>query len=198
MLSVLPILFYVFFLNFIELQDNLNKFIALSIWFITLHILFWATIEEILKYLVVKINLKNSELDEPIDIMLYMIIAGLGFAAFENILILIGAHPLFTLPDIFILTFFRFITATFLHALCSGVIGYFWALSFYQTKQKKKLFFTGLILASLLHGFYNFAIIVIGGIEGILIIITILIGLFIFTLLAFPKLKKIKSICIIK
>jgi len=53
-----------------------------------------AFVEEYLKYLVIKFEiLKNSELDEPFDIMLYMIISALGFAALENILILIGYHP---------------------------------------------------------------------------------------------------------
>ena len=48
-----------------------------------------ATIEEIAKFLVIKIKvLKSSELDEPLDIPLYMIIAALCFAAVENILVL--------------------------------------------------------------------------------------------------------------
>lgn len=196
MLSVLPIIIFVSLLIFLGLQNNLNEFIASSLLLLTLHILFWATAEEILKYLAVKINLKGSELDEPIDFMFYMIIAGLGFAALENILILFGAHPIFTLPDMFILAFLRFISATFLHALCSGLIGYFWALSFYQIKQRKKLFFTVIGVASLLHFFYNFSIIVIGGLESALIVTTILIGLFIFILFSFKKLKKIKSICL--
>jgi RsiW-degrading membrane proteinase PrsW (M82 family) len=41
-----------------------------------------ALIEELLKYLLVKINvLGHHEFDEPLDTMLYMIIAALGFAA---------------------------------------------------------------------------------------------------------------------
>jgi RsiW-degrading membrane proteinase PrsW (M82 family) len=42
---------------------------------------------EIFKYLVVRFKvIKNPAFDEPTDIMLYMIIAALGFAAVENIL----------------------------------------------------------------------------------------------------------------
>lgn len=202
MLSPLPLIVFVLLLDFLKLRNNLDAFLASSILFFTLYIFLLATIEEVLKYLVVKINLKNSEIDEPTDIMIYMITAGLGFAAFENILVLFGAHPLFdpllVLPGIFVLVFLRFISATFLHALCSGIIGYFLALSFFETKNRKKLLITGIIIASLLHGLYNFAIIIISGALGVLFMIIILIGLFIFILFGFQKLKKIKSICEVK
>ena len=202
MASILPIIFIVIF--FFEFLENVKNIVVLSIILLAIHVLFWATIEEILKYLVVQYNvLRNSELDEPVDIMLYMIIAGLGFAAFENILILFGAHPILTLPEIFILAFLRFISATIGHALWSGLIGYYMALSFFETKNRKKLFFTGLGIASLLHGLYNLPIILIdkGMYEPIPIIILasipiiILIGLAIFILFGFKKLKKLKSVC---
>ena len=196
MLSTMPIIFVTLFLIEIELMSNIKKFFALSLAFSALYILFLATIEEILKYLVVKYSiLRSSELDEPVDIMLYMIIAGVGFAGFENILVLLGAHPLFTLPNLLFLTFLRFITATIGHALWSGLLGYYMALSFFDTKNRKKLFFTGLGITSFLHGLYNFAILNIEGLYGLLIMIAILVGLFIFVLSGFKKLKKIKSVC---
>ncbi len=194
MLSTLPIIFVVIF--FSEFLKDIENIVALSITLLALYILFWATIEEVLKYLVVRYNvLRSSEFDEPVDIMLYMIIAGVGFAALENILILFGLHPLLTLPEIFFLAFLRFISATIGHALWSGLIGYYMALSFFDTKNQKKLLFFGIIIASLLHGLYNFAILGIGGILGALIVIAILIGLFIFILFAFKKIKKKKSVC---
>ncbi len=196
MLSTLPIIAFVLLPMIFNIWEKIEHTVTLSIYFLVLHIFFWATIEEVLKYLVVKISvLKNSELDEPTDIMLYMIIAGLGFAALENIIILLGVHPVLQLPEILFLTGLRFVSATILHALCSGVIGYFWALSFFETKNRKKLLITGIVLASLLHWFYNFSIIVIGGWLGALLIIITLIGLAIFVLIGFKKLKKLKSIC---
>ena len=194
MLSTLPIILVViFFFDFIK---NIENIVALSIFLLALYILFWATTEEVLKYLVVKYNvLRSSELDEPVDIMLYMIIAGLGFAALENILVLLGAHPVLTLPEMTLLAFLRFISATIGHALWSGLIGYYMALSFFEPKKRKKFLFTGIGISSFLHGLYNFAIMGIGGILGALIVITILIGLFIFIFFAFKKLKKMKSVC---
>lgn len=146
-----------------------------------------ALVEEAAKYLVVKIGvLRSSELDEPLDIMLYMIIAALGFAALENILYLIDASlspvldvdcPVFftnithflsvlfghafsekIFYTVFLTNIFRFFGAVFGHALWSGALGYFLALSFYEPKQRLKLLTWGFILAVSLHAAFNYAI----------------------------------------
>ncbi len=155
-----------------------------------------ALVEEFLKYLVVKGKVSNSsEFDEPLDIMLYMIISALGFAASENILILFSLGPTFLLEKTFSISVFRFFGATFLHALCSGFLGYFLALSFFETKNRIKLLIAGLGIATLLHGLYNFSIIEIEGDLAFFIPILILISLAIFTVLGFKRLKKLKSVC---
>ena len=118
-----------------------------------------ALIEEILKYLVVKEGvLSDPELDEPLDVMLYMVIVGLGFAALENIFYLFSLGQPFIIINTLSLVLFRFLGATFLHALCSGTIGFFLALSFFETKHKFKLITVGILMAVLLHGLYNFYI----------------------------------------
>lgn len=156
-----------------------------------------ALVEELLKYLVIKFFvLGHPELDEPIDIMLYLIISALGFAALENILILLT--PLgeaFNFTEDITVSFSRFIGATFLHTLCSGVLGFFLAFSFFDTRNRKKLFAFGLLTAVVLHGLYNFAIMEIEGIWQNLIPLIILISLAIFTTWGFRKLKKLKSVC---
>ena len=158
-----------------------------------------ALVEEYLKYLVVKLEvLRSSELDEPIDIMLYMIIAGLGFAALENILILINYHPFLQLPKTLEIIILRFLTATFLHALCSGIVGYFLAISFFNLKKQKKFLLMGLGIAIALHGSYNLSIIKIDDWKKFIspvIILIILIGAAWFVSLGFKKLKRLKSIC---
>lgn len=121
-----------------------------------------ALVEEFTKYFIVKKKALNSkEFDEPVDAMVYMIVAALGFAALENILILFTiGEPLFV-KDIALISSFRFLGATFLHALASGVIGYFMGLSFYHKENRKKLIFKGLVIATILHGFFNISIIII-------------------------------------
>ena len=156
-----------------------------------------AFVEEIMKYLVVKKQvLKDPEFDEPVDAMLYMIIAALGFAALENLFILFPLTQPFQFFETFMMSVFRFVGATFLHALCSGLIGYFLALSFLQSKNGFKLRYTGIAMAVLLHGLYDFSIIKIESSLRFVMPVIILIGLTIFISLGFKKVKKLKSICL--
>ena len=127
--------------------------------------------------------------------MLYMIIAALGFAAFENLLILLPMNANFQFFEAAFVSIFRFIGATFLHALCSGLIGYYLALSFYQTKNRLRLTIKGILIATLLHGLYDFSIMKVEGSFKFMIPITILMGLIIFITIGFQKVKKLKSIC---
>lgn len=155
-----------------------------------------ALVEEGLKYLVVKKKvLRNSEFDEPIDALLYMIIAALGFAALENILVLFPLGTKFFIKEALSISIFRFLGATFLHALCSGTIGYFLALSLFETKNRTKFLIAGLGISTLLHGLYNFSIINMKGNLRILIPIIILISLSIFISFGVKRLKKMKSVC---
>lgn len=155
-----------------------------------------ATVEELLKFLVVKNKvLSDSEFDEPVDAMIYMIIAALGFAASENILIFLGLGPSLYLHQALGLSAVRFLGATFLHALCSGAAGYFLALSFFKTEKKLELISLGLLISIVLHGFYNFSIMEVEGSLKFFFPLFILIGLAIFLTFAFKRLKKMKSIC---
>jgi RsiW-degrading membrane proteinase PrsW (M82 family) len=174
--------------------EQISPLLALILY----HFIAIALIEELIKYLVVRQNiLKNQEFDEPVDAMLYMIIAALGFAALENILVLFPIGRSFL--DTMYITGFRFIGATFLHALCSAVIGYFLALSLFETKKRFRLIATGLIISSLLHGLYNLSIInIVNDISFIIIPIIILIGLALFVSSGFRRLKRIASTCKVK
>lgn len=125
-------------------------------------------IEEFTKFLPLKIFLfKSPYLDEGTDFIFYMIISALSFAGIENILILKMGEPLIKMTEIVSLLLGRFLTATFLHSLTSGIFGYFLYLSYLNLKRKNIIFLKGLFLVSLLHGFYNFLII---SIEGSFII----------------------------
>lgn len=159
-----------------------------------------ALIEETVKYAAVRISMFNSpELDESVDIIIYMIIAGLGFAALENILFLISEfYPLITPVQTVQAITARFLSATFLHTLSSGTLGYFLILSFSHLKKKRLLFFLGLAIATLLHGTYNFAIIRLENPLRILSVLSILIGTSIFLSYGFKKAKRSKPLCNLK
>ena len=158
-----------------------------------------ALIEELLKYLVVRLAvLGDGEFDEPTDAALYMIIAALGFAAIENIIILFASDPKLYLLETFSFSIFRFVSATFLHALCSGMVGYFLALSLRNGKKRFSLLFLALAIAALLHGAYNFSIISIEGSKRFIIPVVIIVALALFLSQGLKKLKRLKSVCLIK
>jgi len=119
-----------------------------------------AATEEILKFLVVyfRVIKRTNQLDEPVDAMIYMIVAALGFAAIENIFLLVplAANGFLSTLEI---TFSRFIGATLLHALASAIIGYYLALSMFRARKKFLPLIHGFTLAILLHGFYNIFVI---------------------------------------
>jgi protease PrsW len=180
--------------------------------FLVYHFLLVSLIEELAKFFVVKFKvMKSSELDEPVDIMLYMIISALGFAALENliyILPLLFPGEQMTIYQAGIISFFRFSGSTLLHALCSATIGFFLAYSILTHRFKLLYLSFGIALAVLLHGLFNISIIGIEGgltnknsflfISSIGCLITLLVLLSIAVSLGFKKLKKTASVCRIK
>lgn len=163
-----------------------------------LSIIFLASgiIEEAVKLLAVRVGLyKTSEPDEPIDWVLFMIISALGFAALENVLVLANQGAVTSLKALEFMSF-RFISATFLHALCSGSIGYFWVLS--RCKNKKAYIWLGFLAIASLHAFYNWAIMRMEGINKFLVPIIIIMVLSLFLSFGIKHLKRLKSTCEIK
>jgi RsiW-degrading membrane proteinase PrsW (M82 family) len=155
-----------------------------------------ALVEELVKYSVVRIWVFSSpELDEPLDVMLYMVISALGFALLENIVLFFAADHPYTIGAAFSFALIRFLGAVFLHTLTSGTLGFFVALSLCSAKNKKLLFLFGLAIAVILHGFYNLAITQVTGFWQYSIPAIIVIILAVFTTYGFIRLKKLKSIC---
>lgn len=120
------------------------------------HFFLWAAfVEEITKFLAVKfIVLNNPEFDEPVDAMIYMIAASLGFAAIENILILFKVMP-DGLQGTLQLWALRSVGATLLHALAGAMVGYFLSLSWFYHEHQQKLVAIGIILAGIFHFVFN-------------------------------------------
>lgn len=122
----------------------------------TSYFFLWAAVvEEAVKFYAVRmLILRNPQFDEPIDAMIYMITAGLGFAAMENILVMFRVFPDGTQATLATWAL-RFTGATLLHALSSGILGYFLAMSWFFRGHKKKLLFIGLIMATIFHFTFN-------------------------------------------
>ena len=156
-------------------------------------IVLWAAAEELLKYIGALVSgLKQRDMEEPIDAVIYMITAALGFSALENALFLFNLldNGLFT--QSIITGNSRFLGATLLHVATSAVIGVFIGFSFYKRPAYKKIFlYTGFIVSVILHTIFNLLIIkvrdemffVFAGVWVCLIILIVLI----------EKIKKVKN-----
>ena len=198
-LITLPVFFVQIGLSrLLDVSDISNTAYNLIYWFIII-----AFSEELFKYLVIKLKVINSpHLDEPIDVMLYMVVAALGFAALENVLYLFAPAGQMSFDQMIsralIIDFVRFIGATFLHTLCSAVIGYSLALSFCQVKRRYLSVGVGIILATLLHGLYDFSIMTLDGNIKFIIPAVVILTLAFLVFWGFERLKKMKSICKIR
>ncbi|MDO8664141.1 MAG: PrsW family glutamic-type intramembrane protease [Candidatus Liptonbacteria bacterium] len=147
----------------------------------------FVAVEEIAKFAAAYfIIAKSKYFDEPVDAMVYMAVAALGFATVENLGALSGQGTPVLLSGIFEIATFRFVGTTLLHTLTSSIAGYFWALGIRNFKSKKFIVY-GLILATILHTAFNYLILTTVNLLYPIVFVTI-VGLFM--LGDFDKLKR--------
>ncbi len=151
--------------------------------------LFLAGIEEFFKFLAVYLAVgRRKEFDEPVDAMIYMIVAALGFATVENIASIVQSNSLsLSSPGPLETIILRFVGATLLHALASGLVGYYWGKAIARRSGYAGLILSGLAIATLLHAIFNYLIIKSEPVALPLVFL-MFIALFIFN--GFEKLKK--------
>jgi RsiW-degrading membrane proteinase PrsW (M82 family) len=123
-------------------------------------------IEEIAKFLVVWLFMYRSpEFDEPFDGVVYCVMASMGFATIENIAYVFdgGMHvgierALFSVPG---------------HAAYAAIMGYYMGRAKFDTSGRSRaLLATGLILAIVAHGLYDFGLMLHSGAGLIITLIT--------------------------
>ncbi len=139
--------------------------------------------------------LRNRENDEPIDSLIYLITAALGFSALENALFLAGAIKAGGFVGGFDLGVLRFVGASLLHVVSSGTLGFFLALGFYKRGRIKKIdACLGLVAAIVLHTFFN--LFIIKGEGNSLYILSVFAFIWlavILLLIGFEKVKQLKA-----
>ncbi len=126
-----------------------------------LRIVLWAASEELVKYWAASYSAfhHNRSFDEPVDAMIYLISAALGFAAAENAFFIFGALHDFPITVALMSGGMRFVGASLLHVLASATVGVVIAFSFYRNKFVKEWHLVlGLLLAVVLHTGFNFLI----------------------------------------
>lgn len=161
--------------------------ISLGVFFV------WALIEELLKYGAAYIGGMHTQAEnEPIDAMVYLLTAALGFAAAENMLFML--NPLIE-GDVFVGIItgnIRFIGTSLLHVVSSSIIGGAIALSFYKRKKvRHEYFWAGLAIATLVHTAFNHFIMQ-SQQNGLFIVLIALWVCVIGLMLLFEDVKKIR------
>lgn len=154
-------------------------------------LILWALIEEGTKYFAAyKSGLSNRSNDEPLDPVIYLITAALGFAALENTFFIFTPLMDGSFSNAILTSNLRFVGATLLHVTSSAIIGIFIAFSYFKSKTIKNIYLiTGIIVSVALHSIFNFFIISFG--EFTLIIFGIVWILIITLILIFEKIKNI-------
>lgn len=147
-------------------------------------------IEEYVKYLPVKFLIeRRRDFDEPVDAMVYMMTSALGFAALENALFI---FPLLHV-DVSLgleVTANRFLGANLLHALSSGIVGFFLARAWFHP-HRRHFIFIGVVLAAVLHAAFNSLILVREALsQGTLYIILLLSLMTVMVFADFERLKR--------
>ena len=130
-----------------------------------------ALTEEFSKYIIVRyVSQPRKAFNEPFDGIIYAVMVSMGFAATENIMyVLQGGYEV---------ALIRAFTAVPAHATFAILMGYYMGKAKFSNA-KAKLNFTGLFLAILFHGTYDFFLFV-DYIPGLWIgaFLSLLIGLF--------------------
>lgn len=158
----------------------------------------WAAVEEFIKLIAAYITgLTSKAMNEPVDAIVYMITAALGFAALENVLFLYEPLANGSIEETLITGNMRFIGANLLHVISSAIIGAGIALTYYKKPVWRILYsFVAILTAIALHTGFNFFIIS-SGTERIITVfgfiwVSIIVLIFIFQYVKYTKPENVK------
>ncbi len=156
----------------------------------------FAFIEELFKFIATYASVrKDASFDEPVDAMIYMVVAALGFATVENIFVFanffLDIYSVISVSEIFELAVIRFIGASLLHTLASALVGYYWAKGHIS---KKNIIFIpiGIITATLIHTAFNRLIVIFQNQNLLIYPSLFLIAVALIVLIEFEKLRSMK------
>lgn len=154
----------------------------------------WAIIEEWFKLSAAYYGgLHSKENNEPLDPVIYMITAALGFVALENAMFILNPLLEQDISGGFITGNLRFIGTSLLHTVASASIGVSLAISYFKPRSLRLIWATlGFALAVALHTTFNLLIMSKGVFSSPIAFTSVWIGIAILLLL-FEKIKTIRT-----
>lgn len=157
----------------------------------TIIVIVWALIEEIVKFGAAYYGgLHKKTNDEPLDMIIYLITASLGFAALENAMFLFAPLLEGDTTTALITGNMRFLGATLVHVGSSAILGVFLALSYFYKKQIQNTYIiVGFVIATTLHAVFN--LFIIRNQESLFSALLLIWLVIVIIILFFEKIKKI-------
>jgi len=115
-------------------------------------------------------SMRRAEFDEPMDGIVYGVVASLGFATFENILYVFDGGLSVAVSRAF--------SAVPFHAFAGAILGYYVGQAKFHPEEKWSLIVKGYAAVMLLHGLYDFPLMTLMAVEkvssgGLLALITV-------------------------
>ena len=138
-------------------------------WFMLIGVAF---VEEGVKFLILRYYMYNkSDFNEPYDGIVYAVAISLGFAFIENIGYVYNYAP----GSEYSVAIARMFTAIPMHAACGVIMGYYVGLAKFSSDKGSSYIVYALFFATLLHGLYNYFMLL--GFTEIIAIIILIVGI---------------------
>ncbi|HAM73808.1 MAG TPA: hypothetical protein DCM86_19425 [Verrucomicrobiales bacterium] len=114
--------------------------------------------EELCKLSILALLFRRKDRLPPHAMLFYGLMAGLGFGIYEGVRyqVLRNAEVAPNAASYYLLNVLRLTSLPFLHAVWTGIAGYFLGLALLHPERRYLLWTLGVGMAALLHGTYNF------------------------------------------
>lgn len=150
---------------------------------------FVALFEELIKFIILRKYLETKTVNQVIDGMKIGLWLGLGFVFIENIFYFLNFYSQPAAPfSLAASVLLRGILSTLAHALYGAVMGYYLALAKFNKSYQQYFLRKGFLISFIIHGFFNFFLIINLG----LLSVSILIFFLAFTLIWYNTKKNLE------
>lgn len=143
--ALIPAIIFELIFGFMDQRENIFLIFIYAVWVV-------GFAEEGCKFFFLRmVPFNRPDFNEPLDGIVYGVAISMGFAAVENIFYVLNGG--------FGTGLLRMFTAVPMHAVCGIVMGYYVGLAKFSSNSARKLLSTGLLLAIVIHGLYDFFLI---------------------------------------
>lgn len=98
---------------------------------------------------------RSREPQVPQTAVFYGLISGIGFGVFEGVMYQVSVNSKLDYSSSFFMNIARLTSLPFLHAIWSGIAGYFISLGFLFPKNRQSLWILSILIPAMLHGLYD-------------------------------------------